>query len=88
MISKAFHSDGSLEFMKTMEFQATLTGGHTLEIPAEIAAQLPDHGTATVVVSVILSVDGEPEENEWLHSAQQQFLRDDTEADASYDRYL
>ena len=50
--------------MKTMEFQATLTGGHTLEIPAEIAAQLPDHGTATVVVSVILSVDGEPEEKE------------------------
>ena len=74
--------------MKTMEFQATLTGGHTLEIPAEIAAQLPDHGTATVVVSVILSVDGEPEEKEWLHTAEQQFLRDDAEADASYDRYL
>lgn len=70
--------------MKPMEFRATLTGGHTLEIPAEIAAQLPDHGTATVV----LSVDAEPEEKEWLYSAQQQFLRDDTEADASYDRYL
>jgi len=70
--------------MKPMEFQATLKGGHTLEIPAEIAAQLPDHGTATVV----LMVDGEPDEREWLNAAQQQFLRDDSEADASYDRYL
>jgi hypothetical protein len=77
-------AERSLEIMKPMEFQTTLKGGQTLQIPAEIAAKLPDHGTATVV----LMVDGEPDEREWLNAAQQHFLRDDSEADASYDRYL
>lgn len=70
--------------MKPIEFETTLTAERVLRIPAEVAAQLPDHGKATVVVVV----NGDVEDDEWQRSARDHFLRDDTAADASYDRYL
>ena len=70
--------------MKPIEFQTKLTGERVLQIPAEIASQLPDHGTATVVVVV----DGEADDKAWQQAAIEQLLSDDSEADASYDRYL
>jgi hypothetical protein len=70
--------------MKPIEFQAELNGSRVLQIPAEIASKLPDHGTATVVVVV----DGEADDKAWRQAAREQFMRDDSKADASYDRYL
>jgi hypothetical protein len=70
--------------MQPIEFQATLSGERILRIPAETAAKLPDHGTATVVVVV----HGDAEDRSWQAAAYEQFLVDDAEADASYDRYL
>jgi hypothetical protein len=70
--------------MQPVEFQATLSGERILRIPTEIASKLPDHGTATVVVVV----NGDAEDKAWQQAAYKQFLVDDTEADASYDRYL
>jgi hypothetical protein len=68
---------------KTIEFEAELTGGPTLSIPPEIAAALPSKGKATIVVVV----DMDPEDTIWRKAAYEQFLRDDSEDDAVYDKY-
>jgi hypothetical protein len=70
--------------MRPVEFQVALSGERFLQIPLEVAAKLPDHGTATVVVVV----NGDTEDRSWQQAAYEQFLADDTDADASYDRYL
>jgi len=68
---------------KMMEFETELTGSRTLTIPPEIAAGLPSEGKATVVVLVEM----DPEDAAWRRAAYEQFLRDDSEDDAVYDRY-
>jgi hypothetical protein len=68
---------------KTVEFETELTGSRTLDLPPEIASTLPSHGKATVVVFV----DMDPEEAAWQRAAYEQFLSDDAEEDAVYDRY-
>ena len=68
---------------KTVEFEAELTGSHTLSIPPEIAAALPSKGKVTIVVFV----DMDPEDTAWRKAAYEQFLRDDSEEDAVYDKY-
>jgi hypothetical protein len=68
---------------RTVEFVAELTGSRTLELPPEVASALPTKGTATVVVFV----DMDPEDSAWRSAAYEQFLSDDSEEDAGYDRY-
>jgi hypothetical protein len=68
---------------RTIEFETELTGSHTLELPPEIASALPSVGKATIVVFV----DMDPEDAAWQKEAYEQFLSDDSEEDATYDRY-
>ena len=68
---------------KTIEFETELTGSPTLSIPPEIAAALPPKGKATVVVFV----DMDSEDAEWLKAAYEQFMSDDSEEDAIYEKY-
>jgi hypothetical protein len=67
----------------SVEFVTELTGGTTLELPPDIASVLPSSGKATIVVFV----DMDPEDASWQAAAYAQFLSDETEEDASYDRY-
>jgi hypothetical protein len=68
---------------KTIEFETELTGGHTLNIPPEIAAALPSKGKVTIVVFVNM----DPEDTTWRKAAYEQFLSDDSDEDAVYDKY-
>ena len=68
---------------KTIEFETELTGSNTLALPSEIASALPSCGKATVVVFVNM----DPEDAAWQKEAYEQFLSDDSEEDATYDRY-
>jgi hypothetical protein len=68
---------------RSVEFEAELTGGRTLDLPPEVVAALPSHGKATVVVHV----DLDPEDAAWRQAAYERFLADDTEEDSTYDRY-
>ncbi len=68
---------------KTLEFEAELTGGRTLDLPPEIASALPSQGKATVVVFV----DMDRDDDAWRRAAYEQFLSDDSEEDAAYERY-
>ena len=68
---------------KTIEFEAELTGSQTLSIPPEIAAVLPSHGKVTIVGFM----DMDPEDTAWRKAAYEQFLSDDSEEDAVYDKY-
>jgi hypothetical protein len=68
---------------RTVEFETELTGGCTLDLPPEVASALPSQGKATVVVFV----DMDPEDAAWQRAAYEQFLSDDSEEDAVYDRY-
>ena len=69
--------------VKRIEFETELTGSQTLSIPPEIAAALPSKGKATIVVFV----DLDSEDTAWRKAAYAQFLRDDSEEDAVYDKY-
>jgi hypothetical protein len=69
--------------VKTIEFETELTGSQTLSLPPEIAAALPSKGKATIVVFVNM----DPEDTEWRKAAYEQFLSDDSEEDAVYDKY-
>ncbi len=68
---------------RTIEFETQLTGGSTLELPPEIASALPANGKATVVVIVEM----DPEDSTWQKGAYELFFSDDSEEDATYDRY-
>ena len=69
---------------KSMEFEAELTGGRTLTLPPEIAAALPSKEKVTILVLV-----GEDSEDAaWRKAAYEQFLCDDSDDDAVYDKYL
>ena len=68
---------------KTIEFETELTGSRTLSIPPEIAAALPSTGKATIVVFV----DLDPDDTTWRKAAYEQFLSDDSDEDAVYDKY-
>jgi hypothetical protein len=69
--------------MKTIEFETELNGSPTLNMPPEIAEELPQTGKATVVVFV----DMDPEDTAWRQAAYEQFLGDDAGEDAVYDKY-
>jgi len=67
--------------MKAVEFTTELKGSNVLEVPSEIAAQLPKAGRARVIVLT----SEENEEAEWLQGAYEQFLREDPPEDTIYD---
>lgn len=69
--------------MKTIEFETELSGKQSLNIPPEVASVLPQKGKATVLVCV----DMDPEDAAWRKAAYDQFLTDDSEEDAVYDKY-
>ena len=66
-----------------MEFETELTGSRTLKLPPAIASALPLRGKATIMVLV----DMDPEDSAWRRMTCEQFLRDDSEEDAVYDKY-
>ena len=67
--------------MRAVEFTIELNTKPVVTMPREIAAQLPDSGTARVI---ILAAD-DPEDAEWRAAAYEQFARDDSPEDAVYD---
>ena len=67
--------------MNAIEFTTELSGVATLQLPADVAAQLPKAGKARVIV---LTDEG-TEEAEWQAAAYEQFLRGDSVEDAIYD---
>ena len=67
--------------MKAVEFTTELKGSNVLEVPSEVAAQLPKAGRARVIVLT----SEENEEAEWRLGAYEQFLREDPPEDAIYD---
>ena len=69
--------------MKTVEFETELRADKCLAIPDRIAASLPSSGKATVLVFV----DLDPEDGAWREASYNQFLRDESDEDAVYDKY-
>ncbi|MEA1929172.1 MAG: hypothetical protein U9N73_13280 [Candidatus Auribacterota bacterium] len=69
--------------MKTIEFETELRGSRSLQIPATVFDYLPSSGKAIVQVYV----DLDPEDHEWRKASYEQFLRDDSDEDAVYDKY-
>jgi hypothetical protein len=69
--------------MNAVEFTTELSGGATLPIPAEVAAQLPKTGKARIIVLT----EALSEDADWRAGAYAQFLRDDSEEDAVYDSH-
>jgi hypothetical protein len=67
--------------MKAIEFTTELSGVATLQIPTDIAVQLPKAGKARVIV---LTDEG-TDEAEWRAATYEQFLRNDCVEDAIYD---
>ncbi len=67
--------------MNAIEFTTEVSGASALNIPSDVAAQLPKSGHARVIVLT----DQDPEESQWRRAAYEQFLRDDSEEDAFYD---
>jgi len=67
--------------MSAIEFTTELSEKPVLTIPSEIAAQLPKAGRARVIVLTGDNAD----EAEWQLAAYEQFLRDDSAADAIYE---
>jgi hypothetical protein len=70
--------------IKKVEFETELKGGSSLELPEEVASALAVGGRARVVVIL----DSDSEDDTWREAAIEQFLRDDTDEDAVYDKYL
>ena len=69
--------------MTTIEFETELIGRRSLEIPTTVFDYIPSSGKAIVQVHV----DLDPEDCEWRKASYEQFLRDDSDEDAVYDRY-
>lgn len=59
--------------MNAIEFTTELSGATSLQIPADVAVQLPKAGRARVTV---LTDEG-TDKAEWQAAAYEQFLRDD-----------
>ena len=69
--------------MSSIEFEAELRGEPILNLPPDVAAQLPKSGRATIVVFV----QDDQEDQEWRSAAYEQFMKDDSSEDAVYDAY-
>ena len=67
--------------MNAVEFTTELSETPVLNIPTEIAAQLPKAGRARIIVLT----DEFAGDDEWRAAAYEQFLRDDSPNDAVYE---
>jgi hypothetical protein len=67
--------------MTAVEFTTELSGTSVLPIPPQIAEQLPKAGKARIIVLT----NEDAEDAEWRAAAYEQFLRDDSSADAIYE---
>ena len=77
-----FGLDGiKLIFMNAVEFTTELNESRTLQIPQEVARELPRSGMARII---LLTAESD-EDKAWQSLAYQQFLRDDAPEDAVYD---
>ncbi len=68
--------------MKTIQFETELKRRGVLDVPADVANELPVPGHARVIVIL-----GETEEDGWRQLTYDQFLRSYAEEDAIYDEY-
>jgi len=69
--------------MRTVEFETDLRKRGSLDIPPEVAAQLPVPGHARVILIL-----GDAEDDaDWRLLTSQQFLRSYSDEDALYDEY-
>ncbi len=68
--------------MKAFEFQTSLTPSHTLELPAELYAQLAP-GSAVRVIVLLPEVN---EASEWQQLTTEQFFEGYAESDSVYDK--
>ena len=66
--------------MNAIEFTSELTDSPVLNIPINLASQLPKTGKVRVIV-----LTDEAGDAEWQLGAYEQFLRDDSEEDAIYE---
>ncbi len=66
--------------MNSIEFTTELTGSSVLNIPNNIASQMPKSGRVRVIV-----LTDDSDDNEWQLGSYEQFLRDDSEEDAIYE---
>ena len=71
--------------MKPIEFDTELRGDEFLDVPHDIAAQLPKSGHAKVIVYVN---DENPGDTQWRQSAYEQFMREDSPEGSVYDDAL
>ena len=69
--------------MRAVEFTIELSSKAVVEIPREVAAQLPASGNARVIILTSQDAD----EDQWRRGAYEQFSRDDSPEDAVYDTY-
>ncbi len=67
--------------MNAIEFVTELRGAAVLDIPSDIAAQLPKTGKARIIILTEMPTD----DAEWRAASYEQFLRDDPPEDAIYD---
>jgi hypothetical protein len=67
--------------MKSIEFITELSGATVLNIPKEVAAQLPKSGKARILVLT----EEDAGDALWRQASYEQFLRDDSPEDAVYD---
>jgi hypothetical protein len=67
--------------MKALEFVTYVNPDQTLQVPPELAEQLPALGMVRVLVLVADAVD----EKDWREAAEEAFLAGYAETDASYD---
>jgi len=68
--------------MHAVEFTTELSGS-VLQIPQDVAAQLPQKGPARIIILT----EGDPDDIRWRVCAYEQFMHDDSSEDAVYDNY-
>ncbi len=69
--------------MNAIEFTTELTDSSVLNIPSNMASQIPKSGRARVIV-----LTDDSDDKEWQLGAYEQFLRDDSDEDAIYESII
>ena len=69
--------------MRPIEFETELQGKPFLSIPEKVAAYLPKHGHAKVILLI-----EDADDVEWRKAGYEQFVKEDPPEDSVYDKYL
>lgn len=67
--------------MRAVEFDAELSGGDAMRLPADVADRLPKRGHARALILL----EEDREDADWRAAAYERFARDDSAEDAVYD---